>query len=40
MYFPEYLINIIIVTALLGIALASVVLIVLLINDIRNKKLW
>jgi len=40
MYFPEKLISIMIVTALAMIAVGAVALIILLIIDIRNKKIW
>jgi hypothetical protein len=40
MYFPERLISILIIAALACIAVGAVILIVLLINDLRNKKLW
>lgn len=40
MYFSENLINIMIVTALASIAVGAVTLIVLAIDDVRNKKLW
>jgi len=40
MYFPENFIGVMIMTALAAIAVGAIALIVLLINDIRNKKLW
>lgn len=40
MYFSEQFINIMIMASLVAISIASVVLIVLLINDIRRKRLW
>lgn len=40
MYFPEKFISIMIVVALALIAVGAIALIILLINDIRNKKLW
>ncbi len=40
MYFPEQLINIIIVAALAFIGIGAISLIILLIHDIRNNKLW
>ena len=40
MYFPESFVHIMIISALVFIGIGSVVLIILLISDIRNKKLW
>lgn len=40
MYFPENFISIMITVALAYIAVGVLIMIVLLINDIRNKKLW
>lgn len=40
MYFPEKLISTIILAALACIAVGAVVLIILLIDDLRNNKLW
>jgi preprotein translocase subunit Sss1 len=40
MYFPEKFISTMIIAALAFIAVGAIILIVLLIHDIRNKKLW
>lgn len=40
MYFPEKLISMIIMAALALIGVGAIVLIVLLIIDLRNKRLW
>jgi len=40
MYFPEKLLSILIVTALICIAVGAVVLIALVIDDVRKDKLW
>lgn len=40
MYFSQTFISVMIIGALVFIAAASAILIILLIKDIRNKKLW
>lgn len=40
MYFPEKFISIMIMASLVFIGVAALILIILLIRDIRSKKLW
>ena len=40
MYFSETFLSIMIIVALTGISIAAVVLVLLLIRDIKSKKLW
>ncbi len=39
-FFPESFLSILVVSALIGISIAVVVLLVLLIKDIKSDKLW
>ena len=40
MYFPETFLSTMILVALTSISIAAVVLVLLLIRDIKSKKLW
>lgn len=40
MYFPEAFITVLIIASLAGVGIGAVSLIILLIKDIKSKKLW
>ena len=40
MYFPSSFLVILVYAALLGIAVAGIVLVILVVRDIKTKKLW
>jgi hypothetical protein len=40
MYFPEYILHILIITALVSIGISVIVLVMLFLKDIKTKTLW
>jgi len=40
MYFPEILLSTLVYLALIGIGVSGIVLVILLVRDIKSKKLW